>query len=50
MMKYIVIWTAEIDSEIEADTRDEAVNKAMEICTGIDGMYFDLIGISEVSA
>lgn len=46
-MKYNVRWTAEVDSEIDADSKEDAVNKAMEICVNIDGMYFELIGISE---
>lgn len=46
-MKYNVRWTAEVDSEIDAETKEEAVNKAKEICSNIDGIYFDLIGVSE---
>ena len=46
-MKYNVRWTAEVDSEIDADSKEDAVNKEMEICVNIDGMYFELIGISE---
>ena len=46
-MKNNVRWTAEVDSEIDADSKEDAVNKAKEICVNIDGMYFDLIGVSE---